>query len=899
MQPTWPNPDGQQVRRFLEALGKPRGASRLRGFFPSGDPRKTEDRGRKDHGNTELIKQWQAEGRGVYIVINDGGDTDAEITSCRALFCEWDDRPLEWQVQAWQELGLPEPTMQVSTGGKSIHNYWVLSETLPPECWRDLQRRLLEHADADRSLKNPSRVMRLPGCWYMHPKNQPGELVEIVHESGQRYSAAELEACLPELASQQPTTAPAPRGLVQEQGVPLTQLLPRDLEQLAEQGAQEGSRNDNCFRLAAGALAIAEAAAAAGLQADGTPEQVLLAFASRCSPPLPEREALACLQSAESEQRSPDPGWPERLRYQLNKQARMRDELDQRAAFEAEGPSQVKAEPQQRPTPKQQSSASMTAAEKLADLRELAAQLQSDRVDFAERLPTLRHRAGVIGLTIRDPELQGLLAAARRRRLGVDGLLGPGAVLDMSPEPWAWHGLLLRGCLNLLVALPKQGKTSLLVSLIGAWHHGAQAFLNQQLIGPCPPVLLIGTDQGQADWGRMLQPAGLVDERGRILQPIVGLAHSGQPLHLDPEGIDLIAEQAQQHPGLLVVIDSLSACIAPLGLKEESPEIAMPVAELMEQLEPHGATVVLIHHASKGRAGDGASSASRGSTALPALASQILKLAPANPSNPRDNRRLLTTEGRGGSPQALVIERQDNSWVLHGGVDALEQERQQAEAISRLTDKQADVLEVLRDRWAEGQQQTTAADLVALLSLSGKDPQQAVLQTLKQLERKGLAQSTKQPGQFGRRGAYAFWPTTEMFPTPSRGALKKPLGYLGCLGSEALAHEDPDRAQQSDPCIHPISETTDTTETQIRSPAREGENISAVAPEQAVGSTTTTEWVRRALRELRLAPHPAVTPRVLTWLDQAPEKPACTRSAVIAAMTRLHKEGRSDSPKAA
>lgn len=327
MQPTWPNPDGQQVRRFLEALGKPRGASRLRGFFPSGDPRKTEDRGRKDHGTPELIKQWQAEGRGVYIVINDGGDTDAEITSCRALFCEWDDRPLEWQVQAWQELGLPEPTMQVSTGGKSVHNYWVLSETLPPERWRDLQRRLLEHADADRSLKNPSRVMRLPGCWYMHPKNQPGELVEIVHESGQRYSAAELEACLPELPSQQPTTAPAPRGLVQEQGVPLTQLLPRDLEQLAEQGAQEGSRNDNCFRLAAGALAIAEAAAAAGLQADGTPEQVLLAFASRCSPPLPEREALACLRSAESETRSPDPGWPERLRWQLNQQARLRQPI--------------------------------------------------------------------------------------------------------------------------------------------------------------------------------------------------------------------------------------------------------------------------------------------------------------------------------------------------------------------------------------------------------------------------------------------------------------------------------------------------------------------------------------------------------------------------------------------
>jgi len=320
-QAVWPNPDVDQIRRFLELLGKPQGTSRLRSLFPSGDPRKDGDPGRKAAGRPALIEEWQAEGRGVYIVINDNGDKDQEITACRALFCEWDDRPLEWQIQAWQELGLPEPTMQVSTGGKSIHNYWVLREPLPPERWRDLQRRLLEHADADRSLKNPSRVMRLPGCWYMQPNNQPGELVQIVHESGQSYSAAELEACLPELPGPQPTPAPASRGLVQEQGVPLTQLLPRDLEQLAEQGAQEGSRNDNCFRLAAGALAIAEAATAAGLKTDGTPEQVLLAFASRCSPPLPEQEALAVLRSADSESRSPDPGWPERLRWQLNRQA--------------------------------------------------------------------------------------------------------------------------------------------------------------------------------------------------------------------------------------------------------------------------------------------------------------------------------------------------------------------------------------------------------------------------------------------------------------------------------------------------------------------------------------------------------------------------------------------------
>ncbi len=259
---------------------------------------------------------------------------------------------------------------------------------------------------------------------------------------------------------------------------------------------------------------------------------------------------------------------------------------------------------------------SITAAQKLESLQQLAIKLQADKVSFADRLPTLRHMAQELIINVRDAELIGMLTAARRRRLGTDGLLGPGARLDLTPEPWACDGLILRGCLNLLVALPKQGKTSLIVALIAAWHQGAGVFLDRPLQGPCPPVLLIGTDQGSADWGRLLQPAGLVDAQGTILPPIIGLAHAGQPVHLDPEGIDLIADYAQQHPGLFVLIDSLAACIAPLGLKEESPEVAMPVAELMEQLEPHGATVVLIHHASKGRAGEGATSASRGSTAL-------------------------------------------------------------------------------------------------------------------------------------------------------------------------------------------------------------------------------------------------------------------------------------------
>lgn len=109
--------DQAAARTFLSLLGKPPHETRLRGFLPSGHPLKSRDAGRKSPFSTEAVTTWQQEGRGVYAVINNGGDTDAQITSCNALFCEWDDRDVSWQITAWRELNLPEPSFTVLTGG--------------------------------------------------------------------------------------------------------------------------------------------------------------------------------------------------------------------------------------------------------------------------------------------------------------------------------------------------------------------------------------------------------------------------------------------------------------------------------------------------------------------------------------------------------------------------------------------------------------------------------------------------------------------------------------------------------------------------------------------------------------------------------------------------------------
>lgn len=200
--------DQESAKTFLNLLGKLPHETRLRGFLPSGHPLKSQDSGRKGPFSSEAVTSWQQEGRGVYAVINNGGDTDANITSCNALFCEWDDRDVSWQIAAWRELNLPEPSFVVLTGGKSAHLYWRFTAPIAAETWRDLQTRLLEYADADRTLKNPSRVMRLPGAWHIGPDGSANSQTVILgNPSGRSYTIQDFEAILPspEVAAEQAT----------------------------------------------------------------------------------------------------------------------------------------------------------------------------------------------------------------------------------------------------------------------------------------------------------------------------------------------------------------------------------------------------------------------------------------------------------------------------------------------------------------------------------------------------------------------------------------------------------------------------------------------------------------------------------------------------------------------
>ena len=241
---TVPPIDAAQADRFLSLLGKEPGTARLRAFPHRGNPNKWHPehrpngiKARKGPYNLAAASRWQQEGRGVYLVVNDGGDNDAQITACRAFFLEWDDRPVPWQLSAWQRYGLGEPTISITTGGKSAHLYWVLTEPITPAQWIPVQAALIEITGADSTNRNPSRVMRLPGGSYIGADGFAQGMTTIYSASGSRYSLEEVAQWVEpdELVDPPPDAGPSAQlqRLAQDDGFS-GDLPPRPPETLRE-----------------------------------------------------------------------------------------------------------------------------------------------------------------------------------------------------------------------------------------------------------------------------------------------------------------------------------------------------------------------------------------------------------------------------------------------------------------------------------------------------------------------------------------------------------------------------------------------------------------------------------------------------------------------------------------
>lgn len=325
--------DQQQAQQQLKYLGYNTKNVFLRFFYHSDDPRKNGDKGRKlNHLRWQEIEAYQQDGRGVYVVVNGarGGHEDKEIKQCVAIFCEWDDRPLEEQLLHWEKVGFLEPTFTVYSGDKSAQPYWVFDTPITVEQWRELQCLLIDVMEADPSNKNPSRVFRLAGGWHVKPGREPRR-TEIVQDSGKKYSYEQIRQELLRLQSGRQVDREQPVVLIelqkpkhsvgsvlipQEQryeniqipvspSVPLEICLSKHSRHLLTDGASKGCRNTSGAKLARDLIGTANHLIALGQSFEGNPRKLLEDYGNRCSPPLDQKEVETIWKSAEKDNPTP------------------------------------------------------------------------------------------------------------------------------------------------------------------------------------------------------------------------------------------------------------------------------------------------------------------------------------------------------------------------------------------------------------------------------------------------------------------------------------------------------------------------------------------------------------------------------------------------------------------
>lgn len=88
--------------------------------------------------------------------------TDDDISVARCVFIDIDATTDYGEVEK-RIAGLPEPSAVVMSGG-GFHVYWMLDAPVTDMVhWRQLQKAIINRCNSDRSVHNPSRIMRLPG----------------------------------------------------------------------------------------------------------------------------------------------------------------------------------------------------------------------------------------------------------------------------------------------------------------------------------------------------------------------------------------------------------------------------------------------------------------------------------------------------------------------------------------------------------------------------------------------------------------------------------------------------------------------------------------------------------------------------------------------------------------
>ena len=395
---------------------------------------------------------------------------------------------------------------------------------------------------------------------------------------------------------------------------------------------------------------------------------------------------------------------------------------------------------------------------KLAEFRNVVRDyVENQIVPLEDLVVVLRSHPLAIELKLRDEDIERYIQFERSRKAGRVREISRGMRLDTRPVPWLWEGVLGSEAANLLFGDPKTGKTRFVLGFLGAYLNGVDSYLGQQLPKKRNEVLIVGPDMTESSWSSFLTDFHLGKPDGSMHEKIRAVIAQGHDFQLDEQGIEQIRQHAEESPGLIVLIDSLTTVMSGLGLDENRPNYVDPLNALKDQIAPYKATTIVIHHSKKESGVGSMSTDARGSSALAGAVDQLVKLRQFSSTSyaSSSNEIQVCTSGRFSGIQNLVVDwdNEASCWICRGSAEERHQALSAIETGDKLSEQQAAVVETVVKVWNNEQRGVSAMEIKSLNPMFENHPPAAMhgfikrlVNTSKFLETSGVVTEGKSKG---------------------------------------------------------------------------------------------------------------------------------------------------------
>ena len=169
--PRFGKPDATEANRFLKALTRLDRSGETYTYQTFDDSAAKRPQLAKifhGKGNGERLKQLNAQGAGIFVMVNAGdgkGRAERNVKRVRALFIDADKNGAA-VLKAVKVSGLAPHIVVESSPGK-YHVYWIVAPDFPMEKFTAAQQALARKFGTDATVSDLPRVLRLPGFFHM------------------------------------------------------------------------------------------------------------------------------------------------------------------------------------------------------------------------------------------------------------------------------------------------------------------------------------------------------------------------------------------------------------------------------------------------------------------------------------------------------------------------------------------------------------------------------------------------------------------------------------------------------------------------------------------------------------------------------------------------------------